>query len=571
MNRSDRLAVVALGVILVIQATALAWQAWAVGVTVDEPSHLLSATLYWRGADNLLPRDMPPAIKIVGGWVPNMLGAPIPFDSPSFERRNEWESALAMMSRMKPERVQRVFFWSRLPLIVFPLMASLVLFLWIREVLGPWPAAAAALLFAFGPTSMAHGSLFKNDQAAAFGYLLFWWRAWKYWLAPAPRNLAWLTAGVAAGVMAKLSMLLLVAAAPVVIAAVAWRQRRPRLLAHAAALLLAVYGAALATSWFEIRRLHRDEVQAVRADPRNPAWLRAGASLFRVIPAPKLYWDGVVSLAASQADGNPVYLLGKREPRGSPYYFLVASAVKFTAGLQLLTLTGAMVAAWMLRRGRIPPSLAVFLIVPPLLYVGLASTASMQLGVRLILPAVPFAAFVAAFVFAPGGWRWRPYLSAFGGLLLALVAAQSARYYPHGMSFFNVWAGGSENGLRYLADSNIDWGQDLPSLAEWVRANHVDHIRLFYFGNDTPWRFFSDETIERLAPPWGPDLVKSNPYRPEPGYYAVSATLLPGHFFAAAYRDYFKAFREATPIARAGHSIFIYRFGEASHASAKPR
>ncbi|MEZ5353459.1 MAG: glycosyltransferase family 39 protein [Bryobacteraceae bacterium] len=556
-----RLAVPALLAVLAVQACALVWQAWVVGVTVDEPAHLLSSVLYWQGRDNLYPRDMPPMIKITGGWAPRWMGIPIPVDSPAFQRKSEWDSALVMMSRMKPERVQRVFFWARLPLILFPLAASLVLFLWVREVLGQWPAVAAAFLFAFGPTSMAHGSLFKNDQAAAFGYLFFWWRAWKYWGDASWRNLVWVAAGVIAALMAKLSMVLLLGVGPLLVLARGAGSRRWRQAAsHVAVMLLIVYGITLATSWFDIRRLSESSAREIYDSPRSPVWLKAGASVFEWIPAPKLYWDGVVSLAASHADGNPVYLMGKREPQGSPYYFLVAAAVKFTAALQLLLLAGIGVAVWMTMEGRIPRSLMVFLLVPPLLYAGLASTASMQLGVRLILPAVPFFAFLGAFVFAMDATRWRRTFHCGGLAMLVLLAAQSVRYYPNGMSFFNIWAGGPENALRYLADSNLDWGQDLPSLARWVEENKVEHFRLFYFGTDTPWRFFNDTVLETLPAPWGPDLVKSNPFQPEPGYYAVSATLLPGHFFAAEYRDYFKVFRETTPVARAGYSIFIYKF-----------
>jgi hypothetical protein len=555
-----------------LQAAALAWQAWTVGITADEPSHLLSANLYWRGQDKLYPRDMPPMIKIVGGWVPRLFDVPIPKDSPGSKRNNEWEAALAMVYGMKPDRVQTVFFYSRLPLILFPLAVSLLLFIWVRDVLGPWPALAAAALFAFSPTSMAHGSLFKNDQAATFGYLLFWWRAWKYWRSPSWPNLFWLAAGVLAGLMAKLSMLLLAAVGPAVVAISCLRRHAWKLaFSQAAAMLLIVYGATLATSWFEIRRLSPGEVQRVHADPRSPLWLKLGAGVFAVLPAPKLYWDGVVSLTAAQADQNPVYLLGKREPRGKPYYFLVAAAVKFTVALQLLLLLGLGLALRMSARGRLEPATLVFLLVPPLLYAGLASTTSLQLGVRLILPALPFAAFFAAFPFALERTRWAAASRGLGIALLALLLIQSARYYPHGISFFNLWSGGPEYGLRYLADSNLDWGQDLPALARWAKANNVRRLRLFYFGTDTPWRFFSDDVLETIPPPWGPDHVKSNPYQPEPGYYAVSANLLPGHFFAAEYCDFFKAFRDATPIARAGYSIYLYKFDETGPASARAR
>jgi hypothetical protein len=53
--------------------------------------------------------------------------------------------------------------------------------------------------------------------------------------------------------------------------------------------------------------------------------------------------------------------------------------------------------------------------------------------------------------------------------------------------------------------------------------------------------------------------VEGDKLAPEPGYYAISATLLTGQFFSERYRDYFHEFRTRKPIAKAGYSIFVYR------------
>jgi hypothetical protein len=108
-------------------------------------------------------------------------------------------------------------------------------------------------------------------------------------------------------------------------------------------------------------------------------------------------------------------------------------------------------------------------------------------------------------------------------------------------------------------DSNLDWGQNLPELAEYVKTNRIKKIKLYYFGFDKLHRYGVQDRIERAPPPWSTQLVQTRQLVPEPGLYAVSATLLPGHFFAEEYRDYFQAFRERRPDARAGYSIFIYK------------
>jgi hypothetical protein len=47
-------------------------------------------------------------------------------------------------------------------------------------------------------------------------------------------------------------------------------------------------------------------------------------------------------------------------------------------------------------------------------------------------------------------------------------------------------AGGPNGGWRYLVDSNLDWGQDLGGLKQWMDENEVDHIWLSYFGEGRP-------------------------------------------------------------------------------------
>jgi len=58
--------------------------------------------------------------------------------------------------------------------------------------------------------------------------------------------------------------------------------------------------------------------------------------------------------------------------------------------------------------------------------------------------------------------------------LAAAVAMTSLAAYPNYLPFFNMAAGGSENGFKYLLDSNLDWGQDLIKVSEWASQNGVE-------------------------------------------------------------------------------------------------
>jgi hypothetical protein len=59
-----------------------------------------------------------------------------------------------------------------------------------------------------------------------------------------------------------------------------------------------------------------------------------------------------------------------------------------------------------------------------------------------------------------------------GRLLFAAAlwgtVASTLGTYPHQLAYFNELAGGSERGADHLLHSNLDWGQDLFLLKEWI-------------------------------------------------------------------------------------------------------
>jgi hypothetical protein len=143
-----------------------------------------------------------------------------------------------------------------------------------------------------------------------------------------------------------------------------------------------------------------------------------------------------------------------------------------------------------------------------------------------------------------------------GGIAIVLTGMLAT--FPNGIAYFNSFTGDPDEQLRYLADSNIDWGQGLRQAALWAKVNGVQKLRFSYFGFDQPRRFFEGTQVELVAPPWNDRVAKGVVLQPEPGWYAISSTLLPGHFFLPQYRDYYSTFLRRKPQGMSG-SIFFYR------------
>lgn len=539
----------------------LAYLAWRTGVTIDEPGHVVGARLYWEGADRLPPGDMPPLIKIVGGWVPWTMTLPLPADlGEPGDKRREWDVALVMMEHLPITRIREIFFYNRLPMIVFPLMTTCLVWWWARRLFSPLAAILAASLFALEPNALAHGPIFKNDHAATFAYLLFWCAIWRYWRVASYWTAALVAVATALCMLAKLSLLFVFGVAPVLIVLSGFRVRRWRgwrTIAIAGGVCTLAYLLVLAAAQFDVESLTTGDLRKLDASATMPRWFALASRAFTVIPVPAQMWAGTLSLMAGLGYEMPVYFLGRIWPHGNPWYFPVALLVK--APVSLIAL--ALAAPIFLLRAAVRRQLDwtdLFWILPGPVYVFLASRVPLQLGIRLILPALPFAVLMCAYAIE----RLRSQRP--GRVLiasaLAVFAFESVRIYPNGIAFFNLAAGGPSAGFRYLADSNLDWGQGLGELERWMRANRAAPIRLSYFGADMMYRYFKDYEVRPIAPPWTDALAKGPKLIPEPGqFYAISPTLLPGQFFAPKYRDYYSAFRAMTPLARPGYSMFVYK------------
>lgn len=66
-------------------------------------------------------------------------------------------------------------------------------------------------------------------------------------------------------------------------------------------------------------------------------------------------------------------------------------------------------------------------------------------------------------------------------VLLITMLISTIISFPNYLSYYNILAGGTNNGHRIATDSNYDWGQDIKRLGKWVRDNNVEKIYTHIF------------------------------------------------------------------------------------------
>jgi hypothetical protein len=303
--------------------------------------------------------------------------------------------------------------------------------------------------------------------------------------------------------------------------------------------------------------------------------------------------------------GYPVYLNGELRRSGWWYYYLCTLLYKVPEGTWLLVALSLLVL--MLRRH--PPESwsdeACLWTIPAVVLFSMSFLTNINLGLRYILPIFPYV-FIAAGKVVPwmeglsGLRRW--VARSFVAASLGLSIAATAWIHPHYLAYFNWASGGPDRVPVRLIDSNLDWGQDLVGLREWCREHAPDQpIGLAYFGQINPSIFtLRGDRFDWFLPPVLPGTIRPmdrNPGLPprligpaarlSPGYYAISATLvhgLPWRLYDSApdpwdaWEPAWNASEEAfgyfrrlfQPIARIGHSIYVYKLSPEDVARAEP-
>jgi hypothetical protein len=213
-------------------------------------------------------------------------------------------------------------------------------------------------------------------------------------------------------------------------------------------------------------------------------------------------------LTRAQHGDGVMYFDGQLSRTGWYHYFLALLPLKLPLGL----LTAVALSAIALWRGRCAPRSA-FLLVPPLVFFAMASYSRVDLGVRVVLPVLPFLYVLAAGLASAGCCRTA------GRVLLAVCLAwcalSAARSDPHPLAYFNELAGGPRGALGHFADSNLDWGQGLPQLKQYLDAAGAGPVYLSYFGTDSPEsygiRFQPLPTYGRVGDPGGEAIPADAP------------------------------------------------------------
>jgi 4-amino-4-deoxy-L-arabinose transferase-like glycosyltransferase len=521
---------------LLVLFALLSFGARQLSFTFDEPSHITAGyTFLARGATWMVPLHGHPPLVEAWEALPLYLADPdIPLETLDGWNQDYFRYVEAFAPLLTHDAMERSEVAGRTPAMLLTVLLAAVVCRWGVDLWGEGAGLLALGILIFDPTLLAHGRLATNDVGATslgmLGLYLIWrWEQAPYWKRSA-----------AAGLILGLTMM-----------------------AKGSGILWVAVGAGWAM-WIGLRQCGKARLQVLFMGTLSllVVWSMYGFAVGTIpgwppipVPAPR-HWRGLFfhtgPLAQYVVFGSSDLLGTARWPRYLPLAFLIKNPLPLLIALPLAahTLLGER------RRWQRLRLLGLFLA----LYVDMIIALGPSIAPRHAFPIHPLLYLLI------GGsvgriWRRLPGVGRWGIVALGIwYVAGTMRVYPYNLTFFNEIAGGPENGWRYLADSNTDWGQGWKALRSFREEKSLTFSFSGLEGYDglAPYELWEKplpplrRVYEPLFKPW---------LFPEPGDYVISANTLNGLWLAD--RDNFAWFRYHTPDAVVAHILFYYHVDSA--------
>lgn len=429
--------------------------------TTDEAIHLFSGFTYLTQRDFRLDPEHPPFLKELGA-LPLLFFKNLHYDLDKLWQKagifsyDSWQEARIMGEKFFYlwNEPAKVLFWGRLPFILLTLLLGYFGYFWARKLYGTNAGVLAAFLILFCPTILAHGRLINTDLGVTlfiFITVYFWGEFLKE---PKRKNLilASLFLGLALASKYTGFIILPILFLLSVIKALFFDREKKILLKYAISLLTVILIALIVV------------------------WLTYGFLW------PVEYYKGMLLVFRHAFGGHGSFLLGQNSSTGWWYYFPVAIFYKTPIPIFILLLISLIF--WKKLRTKLFDEM--LLILPPIIYLIFSMFSRADLGVRHILPIFPF-----IFAFSSKSINliatFKPKMLHFGSVTAVLILIgwyliSAFGSFPNYLAYFNEFAGGAKGGYRILTDSNLDWGQDIFRMKEFLDDRSIEKVYLVY-----PW------------------------------------------------------------------------------------
>lgn len=581
-----------IAVIIIISALVLEiTSVWNDSPVVDEIPHIGAGYSYVVQHSYQFNPEHPPLAKDLAGLALLTLNLNQTAFSKNYianwptDVNGEWNFGRALIFQTGNDAITLVRV-AKLPMLLFFIISAWIIFIWAKKLFGDKAALLAIFLFSFTPTIIAHSRLVTTDIALLAGIMASLYFFERYLENQTPKNF-WIAAIMFGfGLLTKFSAFLLIPL--IVLLAMVWAYANHQKLSGIIrmawkAVLIIVFGFAFVVG--PIYQLHllgysKEKQKADATVVLSTYGNRAFADpVIWISDKPFLrpfaqYGLGVLMIFQRNVGGNQTYFLGNLYQKAVKSYFPVVYALKEPIPFLILFVM-SVIGFFIYVRSKEKhlkdwlrihfAETAIFMWA--LLYWATSINANLNIGIRHLIPVYGGTAILVAGQLSVlyEHVKLKKAFLAFIVALCAWLLAETLMVFPYYLTYFNEFAllrpkategqaGYISGGHNYVVDSNLDWGQDLKRLADWVDKNNIKKISLDYFGwadqsyylgKKFNWIRSSQYTNAK-------DFLRDNP---NGGYIAVSATFYQQSISSDKNYGWLEDYK---PIIVIGNSIFVW-------------
>lgn len=533
-------------------------------VTVDEITYITAGYYHLQTGDFHYNMTNPPLMKILAGLPLLLLNPALPemeSDPDDWDAIEEWQYARRFLYDNRVD-ADRMLFAARLPIVALGVTLGILVFVWASELYGRGSGLLALFLYAFSPNILAHTRLATQDLGVALFVFSSGYFFWRYTTHRQLSSLFASAAIVGCGILTKTT----------------------------AGFVAPIFGIYYLTGIFAsnefgvdvrfpwVARLGAEQVR--RRQLLTAAWIGVvfgGVILavvnlgygfqgsFSEIPLVPSAFERSIHFQLRLSSFGGVFFAG--DIYENSLWFIIFPTILLKTPVPILLIAAVAAVRVAIRRRAWEGEMLIVSAIG--VFVGLFVLLN-NLGtiLRYVLPIYPFA-FVLVGRLASEELPHRAAIRAAGCALALWYLVGTLAVFPHYLAYFNELAGGPANGHKVLAESNLDWGQDLKGLKTYMGENGIDRIKLGYFGSaDADYYGIDYDYLpsvglkpQKAGQRWwyeiDPDLIGDEP-RPT-GRIAVSVALIQGaRWLGRLFEPTYGWLRDYEPIETIGHTIHIY-------------
>jgi hypothetical protein len=354
-----------------------------------------------------------------------------------------------------PQKTEAIISSSRIMIVTLSALLGLYVFLWSARLWGTNAGFLSLLLYAFNPMILAHSKLVTIDIGCSLFFFAAVFYLWNYLKNPSTGNLLLSGISLGLGIVTKITGLMLIPLIILIIIAASKRKNRNTKTIFSRIASLALISLLIVNATYGFKDVLR---------PLGSFKLTSGFSgiaktpyLKRLpVPLPEPFILGLDYGLSRSEQGHLTYFFGEVMSKGVWYYYVLLFLIKNPIPLLLLLVVSVLYC----RNYRKELVNNVFLLLPAILIFIVLSRGHVNIGLRYALPAFPF-----IFVY-----------------LGRLATCRRISYALYILCFFYVLSAFSIYPHYLAVVSDLDWGQDMKGLAEYVRQRNITNLTYSKYG-----------------------------------------------------------------------------------------